>query len=198
MSFAQLSERFNQLITLPALVGHFAHWAVRLSPYVVPAKLPDAIEKFHTEMDQRLALDDYHGLKLRHVQSLNGLRTTIEEALKAIPEVVAWNSPKIENGGQFNFISRHDGPRDPDRDFVDLDALARNIAMETWAEAVRDQVFDENFERTWTREPFRPAPSVGGPFEETTVVCEEGTATTNCAHVVGKIAPSGVDAANED
>ena len=35
-----------------------------------------------------------------------------------IPEILGWNEPKKEGND----------PRDPDNDFIDLDALARNIS----------------------------------------------------------------------
>ena len=47
--------------------------------------------------------------------------------LKSIPEFNLWNERKNGNKAPYSFVSRYSQPH-PDNDFIDLDALTRNVA----------------------------------------------------------------------
>jgi hypothetical protein len=92
-----------------AVIGELANWAVRQSPYVVPAGLEHALREF------RLAFsaEEYFETDCK---TLFG---KIRLAFDVCPSVLDWNNAKIGEGA---------GRRQADYDFIDLDALARNIA----------------------------------------------------------------------
>ncbi|ARV58036.1 hypothetical protein BZZ01_04755 [Nostocales cyanobacterium HT-58-2] len=64
------------------------------------------------------------------------LKQLIDKYLFPIPEVQAWNKPKSRHQ-EHVFVSRYYKPS-PDDDFIDLDALARNITISVIREAIAD------------------------------------------------------------
>jgi hypothetical protein len=70
--------------------------------------------------------DDYARL------SSEALKESIVATIARCPLITAWNNPKIKgavNGLGFASLSRYETIK-PDYDFIDLGALARNIAHE--------------------------------------------------------------------
>lgn len=64
------------------------------------------------------------------------LEKLVMGALLPMREFQRWNERKNGNRAPFNFGSRFDDPikQDPDDDFIDLDALVRNVAIGVAAE----------------------------------------------------------------
>lgn len=139
------------IVTVNYLAGALAMWAVRQSPYPAPDNLGPAIEKFCEAWKAQPPMqkegwpsDGYYEFA-DHVE----LRKAVENAIDKVPEIRAWNERKNGNQSPFNFISRFDGPTDPDNDFIDLGALAGNAAMTVCREDEHDRAFDADFERRW-------------------------------------------------
>jgi hypothetical protein len=107
-----------------ALAGALANWAVRQSPYIVPENLGAAIEQFMAHWKA----EDFQLMNSRE------LYDAIKIAVAECPLIEAWNHPKIGNH-EYVFVSRYDAPK-PDYDFIDLDALVRNVAhdLTLWAQ----------------------------------------------------------------
>jgi hypothetical protein len=134
-------------VSLKYLTGALAMWAVRQSPYTAPDNLGVAMEKFAAAWSVPVAEGwppgyyefDGHG----------DLRRAIEKTIDKVPEIQAWNERKNGNQARYNFISRYDGPTDPDNDFIDLGALAGNTAMTCLREYEHDQAFNAKFDREW-------------------------------------------------
>lgn len=99
-----------------AVAGALANWAVRQSPYTVPENLGAAIEQFMGEW----GMGDFV------MTTSKELHAEVKRAIANCPLIEAWNHPKI-GSHEYVFVSRYDQPKS-DYDFIDLDALARNIA----------------------------------------------------------------------
>lgn len=94
------------------VIGHFANWAVRQSPDDQPKHLSSGIFEFA----ENLTIGDDEGGEC----NCAFLREQIDVAIKKSPTVVSWN----------------DTPQGVD--FIDLDALAQNIAHSVWLETLYD------------------------------------------------------------
>lgn len=106
-----------------SIAGALAHWAVSQSPYTVPDSLGQAVVQF---------MEHWGGKDYLMMNAAN-LKTAIRRTIDQCPLIVAWNTPKHE--GAVNpdlgiaFVSRYESIK-PDYDFIDLDALAHNVAHE--------------------------------------------------------------------
>lgn len=112
------------LFTRKDVLGAVANWAVRQSPYHRPENLEVVLDKLNPVLVD--VFGDNFCLKLTYEQ----LKDFLSVKLKAIPEFAAWNERKNGNQAQYKFTSRYDGEGDPNDDFIDLDALVRNVANE--------------------------------------------------------------------
>lgn len=131
-------------VFLQDLAGKFADWAVRQSPYDVPADLGVAIKKLCEWFRPRTTnFGGFENLKVNQ----HTLEKDLLKAFEAIPEIAAWNERRNGNQAPYKFTSMYDGPGDPDDDFVDLYALARNVAHNLWAEWVLGDVDMSQFPR---------------------------------------------------
>ena len=129
----------GSMMTIPAMpglwtidslvVGHngirgaLAHWAVFQSPYVVPDGLAKAIEEFAA------------GWPYEEYAKFSGqdLLVAVRNTMEACPTILSWNESK-KGSGDIGFRTRHSRPA-PDFDFIDLDALARNITHDLTLQA---------------------------------------------------------------
>ena len=98
------------------VLGALANWAVQQSPYLVPDNLADALREF----DSAFHSDEFFST------DCDWLKANIRLAFMSCPHIEAWNNSK-KGDVQIAFYSRYDKPQ-PDYDFIDLDALARNVA----------------------------------------------------------------------
>jgi hypothetical protein len=102
-----------------AVLGQLACCAVWQSPYIVPKGLSEALDEFSRSVVWK-GWDEYFRTNCKQL---------IHDLLDAFNEcrtIQAWNIPR-KGPHETVFVSRHDTPK-PDFDFVDLDALARNVA----------------------------------------------------------------------
>jgi len=132
------------------VTGHVAMWAVRQSPYMVPDALDDALVQFQQRFFVAVQPDQQGMVKL----SERALFAAIDQAVKGVPWMWAWNEPKSKHGSPFVFTSRYDKP-DPDDDIIDLDAMIRNASNSVWRELEADWQWDAERTRTanlpWNR-----------------------------------------------
>jgi len=133
-SVIETNERFDKLTNLDIsthynereywlmrsdFIGAFAYWIVSQSPYDAP-KIDNALSSFSEYICGIIEDDTPKLFKCSEIESL-----VTEDILESIPEIEAFNHRKNGRGGT-GFCSRYDKP-DPDDDFIDLGALARNI-----------------------------------------------------------------------
>src|SRR3990167_7513030 len=100
------------------ILGEIANWAVRQSPYHRPDNLEIVLDKFNKII---ALVPEYPSM------SYSQIRELLDE-LKEIPEFMLWNERKNGNQSQYKFTDRYSGKGNPDDDFIDLDALIRNVA----------------------------------------------------------------------
>lgn len=132
------------LITLHCVQGHMAMWVCRQSPY----QSLGGVEVINAVLHEKAATEWTEGvpsLLMRRFESWRDLENWLHSALDGHEQMTAWNTPKIDTGAPFMFTSRYDTPT-PEYDFIDLDALLRNVARTSWAEMQKDDDFDKKFE----------------------------------------------------
>lgn len=114
-------------VMLKSVLDHFAEWAVRQSPYTVPDGLGEAVVTLRSELINSFDANGMIFIDGRKMESL------IKDAVAGVQVIENWNRPK-PGSHTIAFVSRHGGPH-PDYDFIDLDALCRNVAFSVVREA---------------------------------------------------------------
>lgn len=110
------------LTTCDELLGALAQWAIRQSPYLCPDNLQQALEEFNLAIPYDRT--SFSGCAFE--TSCKGLIPFVRGLFEACPTILSWNYSKVGEPTMV-FSSRYSQPG-PDYDFIDLDALARNIA----------------------------------------------------------------------
>lgn len=129
----------NMLITHKDIVGYMAHWAVRQHPYGRPDGLFEV-----TDAISAAARDWPVGppsLKMRDVDGSAEIEAWLRSALHEHPVLAQWNTPRSGHTQPWVFTSRYGGPK-PEDDFIDIDALLRNVALSVWRAAVEERGLD--------------------------------------------------------
>lgn len=143
------AEETPRVILLSTLLGHIAMAAVRQDPFHQPSDLEEVLVDFDSACrvgsvvnGWQPAFDEFHGSWMREYTP-DGLEDLLRERLIPHPQVQAWNVPRSgkEYPGGFAFTSRYDGPK-PEDDFIDLDALTRNIVRTVFTEAMLDDTHE--------------------------------------------------------
>ena len=112
-------EKKKFIVSKRVLLGEVANWAVQQSPYHRPDDLEVVLDRFNKIIS---GVEDYSKF------SYGEIRELLEE-LKEIPEFVLWNERKNGDKSEYKFTSRYSNEEEnPDDDFIDLDALIRNVA----------------------------------------------------------------------
>jgi hypothetical protein len=102
-----------------------AKWGIKQSPYNRPEKLEVVIDKLDSLIDPLFEKDPYgKWLKLTYEE----IKEFVFKYTTAIPEFVEWNNPRIDAGEGFIASSSRYHTTKPDYDYIDLHALARNVA----------------------------------------------------------------------
>lgn len=114
-------------VTKSQLLGTFAKYAVQQSPYHRPDNLEVVLDKFNELLRASFKAAQ---LEVGEFTDWLALENYLSETLAQIPEYVAWNERKNGNDAPMKFTSRYDTNNNPDDDFIDLDALQRNVAVE--------------------------------------------------------------------
>lgn len=110
------------LVSKRYILSEVAKWAVAQSPYHRPDNLEIVLDKLNAIIPKWQDKIGYVSMTYRELVDF------LEKGLKAIPEFVLWNERKSGNQSPYKFISRYDNEVNPDDDFIDLDALIRNVA----------------------------------------------------------------------
>ena len=109
------------------ILGAFAYWAVKQSPYYIP-NISKALYAFNKHLDETFKYPEdaqFQHSEMPREFSYEELSALIhEDVFEKIPEIEILNHPKVSSGEEFN--NRHNVYH-PDFDFVDLGALARNV-----------------------------------------------------------------------
>jgi len=123
------------LTTVKAVAGYFAMWAVRQSPYPCPDNLEKVLRRLERQLT-KYAKDRPGANSLMKAEGMfridrRSLQEMLLDVLRPMREFQRWNQRKNGNKDTLHFVSRYDDPRkiDPDNEFIDLDALVRNVAM---------------------------------------------------------------------
>ena len=140
----------KRTILRSVLIGHFGMWAIRQSPYLVPNRLKEGIYDFAETLKPYMS-NSAETVGKGNVASVNGpdyiegtyteLKKCIEGAISKSDVIRSWNRSKKGDVTSV-FVTAYSGPH-PDYDFIDLDALARNIAQSVWLETCYDDSFFE-------------------------------------------------------
>lgn len=107
--------------SLSEILGNFAMWTIRQSPYVCPENLDSAIEALSLKLKGVIEFDKFGYAEL----SCRDIRTKLETIFEEIPWIMDWNEKKVDGDNTF---SESHPDWNPDYDFIDLDALARNVS----------------------------------------------------------------------
>jgi len=117
----------NIFVTKSELLGTIAKYAVSQSPYHRPDNLELVLDKLNEAISP---VFDRADLGVGEFSDRVSLEAFISRHLAKIPEYVAWNERKNGNEAPLQLTSRYDTGEDPDNDFIDLEALERNVAVE--------------------------------------------------------------------
>ena len=101
-----------------SILGEIANWAVQQSPYHRPDNLEIVLDKFDAKI---VEIEKFPKMTFKEIKEEL-------EKLKSIPEFMLWNERKNGNKAEYKFVDRYSKENNPDDDFIDLDALIRNVA----------------------------------------------------------------------
>ena len=113
-------------------LGSFAYWAVSQSPYDAP-DITSALVAWDKYLIDVFP-DNHMSVEFTY-EKLNSLIT--EDVFESIPEIEELNHRKNGRDGM-GFSSRFDTP-EPDDDFIDLGALAKNVFYMIMRESITHQ-----------------------------------------------------------
>lgn len=115
-------------VTRGQMIGTFAKYAVSQSPYHRPDNLEKVLDRFNDNINDWF---DNAPMGVAVFDDFKQLESVIATNTELIPEFQAWNNPKNSDAeAELNFVSRYDAPGNPDDDFIDIEALWRNVAIE--------------------------------------------------------------------
>ena len=114
----------EMILSVKDITGATAMWAVKQSPYNKPDNLEDAIAWLETYIIAELDVKPSGFIYI----TIRDLREFLNKAFDSITLIAAWNEPKIQTGALFQGSSSRYHTTKPDYDFIDLDALARNVS----------------------------------------------------------------------
>lgn len=115
-------------VTRGQFLGTFAKYAVSQSPYPRPDNLELVIDRLNENVNNWF---DNAPMGVAEFDNRQQLENVLATNTELIPEFQAWNDTKNSgNEAELHFVSRYDAPGNPDDDFIDLEALWRNVAVE--------------------------------------------------------------------
>jgi len=122
----------RRLVGIYDICANLARWVCQQHPYHLTVHVDSANARL-----MKLAPTkgfEPESLPMKYVKDSGEIEEFLREALDKTPEVLDWNSRKNGNESPLGFSSRYDTPV-PENDFIDIDALFRNVARSTWYEA---------------------------------------------------------------
>jgi hypothetical protein len=122
-----------RLVTSHDILGHMARWAVQQHPYHEPVGLFEVCKFIEDEAGKHFK-DGVPSLPMWWCEDMWALNRWLHEMLDDHPTLTRWNTPRSGHTQQIVGSSRYDGPA-PEDDFIDIDALLRNVARCVWDDA---------------------------------------------------------------
>jgi hypothetical protein len=110
------------LVSKKNILSEVAHWAVAQSPYHRPDNLEIVLDKLNILLGEWKENLGYREMTYPDIKEY------LKDLLYQIPEFMLWNERKNGNKSAFQFVIRYSKDIDPDNDFIDLDALIRNVS----------------------------------------------------------------------
>ena len=140
----------KRFTTRKEIVGAFAMWACRQSPYGCPTGLETVCkylnECLKTECEWNSVEMPWASLSLCDINKM--LHDILYE--KGVKVFDAWNECVAGKTPNISFTSRYGiANYDPDKDFIDLDALLHNVSITIRNERRRNDEFDKKFDADW-------------------------------------------------
>jgi len=125
LDFPAWRNKKAYLTSINNILALVAKNAISQSPYSCPECLKEAIEGLGDILKPL-----WEGADLGY-RAIGGdeLRRLLEAAFEEVPAIMAWNVAKKGVPVKYQFTSRYD-TIDPDYDFIDLCALARNVSQD--------------------------------------------------------------------
>lgn len=132
------------------LRGQLAMWVARQSPYRSVSGVDDvgALITAATRSDEWFGPDD---CRMRRFDSWRDLEQWLRAAIGDHPQLAVWNTRRNGRDGN-QFVSRYDIPS-PDDDFIDIDALFRNVALHSWRESEAEEAISAKIDAAVMSQP---------------------------------------------
>jgi hypothetical protein len=111
--------------------GNLSRWAVRQSPYSCPDNLERVIIKADGAWPSDTIEREHHLKEWSHDE----FEEFVHRFVYSTPEVISWNSAKSGRQGN-SFVSAFGPLQAPEDDFIDLDALVRNVVNDCWKQDI--------------------------------------------------------------
>lgn len=127
-----------RFVSVKDLTAAIAYWAVRLSPYECPHNLVDAVRALSHRAEAMVMTKPIHKTYGFSKRTEKQIKQMVEALIFGTPEVLWWNRCRKGKTPDIIATSRFWKKPHPDRDFIDLHALA--------CEVMRD------FRYVWARE----------------------------------------------
>ena len=127
------------------IVGYFAMWACRQSPYGVPDGLEDVCKYLYASLG---SVAEWIGGDCEMTKcSLCDVNRWLHEILyeQGVKQFDAWNVAKVGHTPDIQFTCAGDSIH-PDRNFIDLDVLFHNVSLGIRDERRKNKAFDDKFE----------------------------------------------------
>jgi hypothetical protein len=124
------------------ITSYLAKWAISQSPYPYPENLDKVIKYLHACLIRQANKEEMMELSLCEINKL--LYDILYE--QGVEDFDNWNKSKNDTGEKIHFVSMHDGKSNPDNDFIDLDALLKNVCLSLRGDFRRNAEFDKKFE----------------------------------------------------
>jgi hypothetical protein len=131
------------------VTGYLAMWAIRQSPYAYPDRLDEVVKYLDACLTPKANKEKMMEVSLCEINKML-YDILYEQGVEAFDN---WNKCKKGNTPDISFTSRYDGEKDPDYEFVDLDALLHNICISLRDDFRREDEFNRKFEAEYGKLP---------------------------------------------
>ena len=132
----------ERCITIGAIMGQMARWVVEQSPH----RSARGVDQVNMRLFQKATVDfecytpdSDPRFRVRYFSSFWEIEAWIKQALDGEPWLERWNTAfrgRHSNTGSDEMVRiDNDSIPHPDYDFIDIDALTRNVARHTWLDA---------------------------------------------------------------
>jgi hypothetical protein len=130
------------------ITGSFAKYAVRQSPYGCPSGIENVVCYLDACLKKQVP---WNGCGMAEL-SLCDIGKLLYDILyeKGVSIFDFWNVAKNGNKNDILFVDRY-SRTDPDNDFIDLDALLRNVCLDIRMERRQNDQFDKEFNEKYNK-----------------------------------------------